>query len=180
MTILKTLSLLTTAALLPMAAQATDAAVAQMPTKPVASKLTGKTVTKGQLRTQKSRLGVTIDYTVTAPSATGGVWPIQLTVRRADTAEPLTVELTPDAGLAMPTGLPGGSAVQTTATASYQLGVLPRSTDGIYYVNVFLRSRNMTEALAIPVQSGKNAVVAKPVAVQTMPNGERVISIPAN
>lgn len=175
MHLIKTLPWLVAAALLPVAAvQAADAA------KPAATASKTRTVVKqGHLRTQKSRLGVTIDYTVEAPAAAGGVWPIRLTVRRADTAQPLTVELTPDAGLQMPTGLPGGSATQTTAVAIYVLGVVPRSSTGISYVNVFLRSGNTTEALAIPVQS-KDAVVAKPVAVKEMPNGERVISIPAN
>ena len=53
------------------------------------------------------------------------------------------------------------------------------TSDGLHYIHIFLRSGNMSEALAIAVPTGKTQSLAKPVTPKTMPDGRRVMSIPA-
>jgi hypothetical protein len=74
-------------------------------------------------------------------------------------------------------GLPS-SPSPFNAGASYSITVRPAES-GLYYLNVFLQSGSMTEAKAIPVQIGKDAKLRKSGNVQTMPDGQRVISVPA-
>jgi len=153
---------------------------APLPAAPVGSKASATphaAPVKGQVRTSKTRLGVLMQYEVDSP-ATGTVGQVRLLMRRAEGSGPMTIELNPDAALALRDGLPGGHAVQTTGSASYTIGVLPQQ-DGLHYLHVYLRSGNMVESLAVPVQVGKNARLRHPAKVQTMPNGERVISMPA-
>lgn len=150
------------------------------PPAPVAGKASATHHTapvKGQVRTSKTRLGVLMQYEVDSPT-TGTVGQVRLLMRRAEGSGPMTIELNPDAALALREGLPGGSAVQTAGSASYTIGVLPQQ-DGLHYLHVYLRSGTMVESLAVPVQVGKNARLSHPAKVQTMPNGERIISMPA-
>lgn len=159
------------------------AASGQAPDQPAAGPTASKSKAhrpapvKGQARTSKTRLGVLMQYEVDSPT-TGTVGQVRLLMRRAEGSGPMTIELNPDAALSLREGLPGGSAVQTTGSASYTIGVLPQQ-DGLHYLHVYLRSGNMVESLAVPVQVGKNARLSHPAKVQTMPNGERVISMPA-
>ena len=129
----------------------------------------------GVARTAKTGMGARISYTVDTP-VVGSVGHVRLQVQQPANQQ-LTITITPDAALSL-SGLPGGSVVQSAASADYVLGVLPQG-EGLHYLNVFLHSGTMTEALAIPVQVGKTQTIAKPVAVKTMPDGQRVMSIPA-
>ena len=65
------------------------------------------------------------------------------------------------------------------ASAEHEMSVTPLA-EGRYYIHVLSTARGRTTASAIAVQVGKGMPMAKPAGdVKTMPNGERVISVPA-
>ena len=176
---MKALSFLSLTALLLSAGPAVQAAeantkVASPAAHPPAAKR-GKT--QGVVRTQKTRMGVRIAYTVDATSP-GAACPVLLTVSRPDAGPALDIEFKADPALTLASGLPGDQVRQTQAQASYPLTVTPQG-NGLHYLHVFLRQGGRAEALAIPVQVGKGSVVAKPSKAVTMPDGQRVISLPA-
>lgn len=131
----------------------------------------------GLARTAKTSMGVRIRYTVDSP-AVGGRSQVRLSVQRPSSGAPLTIELAPSGGLRLGSKLPGGHAVQTAPSADYVLDLVPQG-EGLHYIHVYLRSGGMAEALAIPVQVGKTNKPVKPAQVKTMPDGQRVISLPA-
>ncbi|MFM8900157.1 MAG: hypothetical protein ACKOF9_09465 [Burkholderiales bacterium] len=131
---------------------------------------------RGVMSTRKTSLGVRVFYEyVGAGVDAAGL--LTLKIMRLGGGEAATLELRPDAAISLPTGLP-----QTLAPFNpgdeYVVKVKP-TEDGLHYINVFLRAGNMSEALAIPVQVGKNANLKKAGNVSTMPDGKRVISVPA-
>jgi hypothetical protein len=133
--------------------------------------------TTGTLRTSKTSLGLRVDYAFDTP-ATGSTTEVRLRVEGNEAGRPLSIEVVPGAGLQMARGLPGNIAVQTVPSAEHVMAITP-TTDGLHYIHVFLRSGDMTEALAIAVPTGKTQSLPKPVATKTMPDGRRVKSIPA-
>lgn len=136
----------------------------------------GTTMT-GTLRTSKTSLGLRIDYAFDTP-ATGSTTEVRLKVDGNEAGRPLSIEVVPGTGLKMGRGMPGNIAVQSLPSAEHVIAITP-TTDGLHYIHVFLRSGGMTEALAIAVPTGKTQSLAKPIATQTMPDGRRVKSIPA-
>lgn len=133
--------------------------------------------TTGLARTAKTSMGVRIRYSVDNPSV-GGRSQVHLKVQRPASGQPLTIKLAASGGLRLDSNLPAGHAVQTASSADYVLGLVPQS-EGLHYIHVYLRSGEMAEALAIPVQVGKTTKNTKAADVKTMPDGQRVISIPA-
>lgn len=131
----------------------------------------------GLARTAKTSMGVRIRYTVDSP-AVGSRSQVRLSVQRPSSGPPLTIELAPSGGLRLDNRLPGGHVVQTVPSADYVLDLEPTG-EGLHYIHVYLRSGGMAEALAIPVQVGKTKKTVKPAEVKTMPDGQRVISLPA-
>jgi hypothetical protein len=132
--------------------------------------------TSGTLRTSKTSLGLRVDYAFDA-LATGRTTEVRLKIGGNAAGRPLSVDLIPGTGLQMARGLPG-TVVQSAPSAEHVLAITP-TTDGLHYIHIFLRSGDMSEALAIAVPTGKTQSLAKPVATKTMPDGRRVISIPA-
>ena len=132
---------------------------------------------RGQIRTSKSSMGAQISYTIMNSLVVGSVTQVRLTVQTATPGQPLTVTLTADPALRLE-GQSGAGPVQLDGSAGYTLAVVPQR-EGLHYIHVYLRSGDMTEALAIPMQVGKTQTLSKPVDVKTMPDGQRVISIPA-
>jgi hypothetical protein len=130
----------------------------------------------GTLRTSKTALGVRIDYAFDAV-ATGRTTDVRLKIEGIEAGRPLSIEVVPGSGLQMARGLPG-SLVQSAPSAEHVMAITPTS-DGLHYIHIFLRSGDMSEALAIAVPTGKTQSLAKPVAPKTMPDGRRVMSIPA-
>ena len=132
---------------------------------------------RGQVRTSKTSMGARINYTLMNSLAVGSVTQVRLTVQTATPGQPLTVTLAADPALRLESKS-GVGPVQLDASAGYTLAVVPQR-EGLHYIHVYLRSGDMTEALAIPMQVGKTQTLSKPVDVKTMPDGQRVISIPA-
>ena len=138
---------------------------------------TSGSTTTGTLRTSKTSLGLRVDYAFDAP-VTGRTTEVRLKVEGNEAGRPLSIEVVPGTGLQMARGLPGNIAVQSVPSAEHVMAITP-TTDGLHYIHVFLRSGNMSEALAIAVPTGKTQSLPKPVATKTMPDGRRVKAIPA-
>jgi hypothetical protein len=131
---------------------------------------------RGMLRTTKTNMGVRVFYEFVGTGVdSAGL--LTLKIMRLGGGEPATLELRPDAAISLPTGLPATPAPFNSG-AEYVVKVKP-TADGLHYINVFLQSGTVTEAMAIPVQIGKNANLSKPGNVSVMPDGQRVISVPA-
>lgn len=131
---------------------------------------------KGTAKTSKTSMGVLMDYSFASATVDrSGL--LSLTITRRGGGDDATITIQPDAALRIAQGLPSAAAAFNPG-ASYTLKVQPL-TDGLNYLNVFLKSGTRSESLAIPVQLGKEAKLQKTGAVQTMPSGERVISVPA-
>ncbi len=131
---------------------------------------------KGTAKTSKTGMGVQLDYAFNS-AAVDRFGLLHLTITRRCGGEDATIAIQPDAGLLLAEGLPSSPAPFNPG-ASYTLKIKP-TTDGLRYLNIFLKSGDMGEALAIPVQLGKDANLQKSGAVKTTPEGKRVISIPA-
>lgn len=132
---------------------------------------------RGIVRTSKTDLGLRIDYAFAAP-AVGSATGLQLTVAGNTTGRALTVEVRADDALRIISGMPGGRTLQTAATAEHVLNVVALR-EGLHYLHVFVQAGDLSEALAIALPVGKNRVSAKPVSLQTMPDGRRIRAIPA-
>jgi hypothetical protein len=132
---------------------------------------------KGALRTSKTGMGARIDYVVETPVA-GQTTLVRLKIEGKESGPRFSMEVVPGDGLQLVRGLPGGRAEQTDATVEHVLAINP-TADGLYYLNVFLRSGDMTEAMAIAIPVGKTPALAKPVTPQITPDGRKIISIPA-
>lgn len=132
---------------------------------------------RGQIRTAKTSMGAQINYTIMNSLAVGSVTQVRLTVQTATPGQPLTVTLAADPALRLE-GQSGTGPLPLDTSAGYTLDVVPQR-EGLHYINVYLRSGDMTEALAIPMQVGKTQTLPKSVDVQTMPDGQRVKAIPA-
>ena len=131
---------------------------------------------KGTAKTSKTSMGAQLDYSFNS-AGVDRFGMLQLTITRRGGGEDATITIQPDAGLQLIEGLPPSPAPFNPG-ASYTLKVKPTTND-LRYLNVFLKSGAMGEALAIPVQLGKDANLRKSGAVKTTPGGQRVISIPA-
>lgn len=131
---------------------------------------------RGVLRS-KSSLGVGVSYTL---GATAVGTPSTLTIVTTSKAEAATITVRPDAALALAsTDLAVDSAQPLGASNTFTLKVTP-SSEGLHYVNVFVRSGTRARALAIPVQVGAvGTSSAREGKLQVSPGGQRVISIPA-
>ena len=132
---------------------------------------------KGALRTSKTSMGARVDYVVEAPAA-GQTTSVRLKIEGREIGRPLSIEVAASNGLQLVRGLPGGRAEQTDVAVEYILAINPPA-DGLYYLSVFFRSGDMTEAMAIAIPVGKAPVISKPVTPQTTPDGRRILSIPA-
>lgn len=131
---------------------------------------------KGLAKTSKTGMGVQLDYAFKSRTVDQfGL--LQLTITRRGGGESATITIQLDADLQLSEGLPSSPAPFNPGT-SYTLKVKP-TMDGLRYLNVFLKSGAMGEALAIPVQLGNDPKLRKSGQVHTMPNGQRLISIPA-
>ena len=132
---------------------------------------------RGQIRTSKTSMGARINYTLMNSLAVGSVTQVRLTVQTVTQGQPLTVTLAADPALRLE-GQAGAGPLPLDASAGYTVDVVPQR-EGLHYINVYLRSGDMTEALAIPMQVGKTQTLSKSVDVKTMPDGQRVKAIPA-
>ena len=131
---------------------------------------------KGTAKTSKTGMGVQLDFAFSSANVDRfGL--LELTITRRGGGEDATIIIQPDADLLITAGLPSSPAPFNPG-ASYTIKVKP-TTDGLRYLNVFLKSGAKGEALAIPVQLGKDANLQKSGTVKTTPDGKRVISIPA-
>ena len=149
-------------------------AIAASKTPDAARKTTWVT---GQVRTAKTRMGVNLRYAMTEPSA-GALGVLNLKLTRLGQGDPVSIELRPDPEIRMESGFPAGP-VAFNAGDDYSINIRPE-TVGLHYIHVYLQSGQRAEALAIPVQVGKTAaVMAKPGTLSTMPDGQRVMSMPA-
>lgn len=131
----------------------------------------------GQVRSTKTRMGVGVRYAMTEPSV-GSVGVLNLKLTRLGQGDPVSIELRPDPEIRMESGFPTGP-VALNAGDDYSITIRPES-EGLHYIHVYLQSGQRAEAMAIPVQVGKGtAVMAKPGMLSTMPDGQRVMSLPA-
>lgn len=131
----------------------------------------------GQVRSTKTRMGVNLRYAMTEPSA-GTLGVLNLKLTRLGQGDPVSIELRPDPEIRMEGGFPAGP-VAFNAGDNYTINIRPEA-EGLHYIHVYLQSGQRAEALAIPVQVGKTAaVMAKPGTLSTMPDGQRVMSMPA-
>ncbi|HQS31890.1 MAG: hypothetical protein B7X59_02050 [Polaromonas sp. 39-63-203] len=158
-------------------ASAAQASASSPRCKQAASACASQTSQRGQIRTAKTSMGAQINYTIMNSLVVGSVTQVRLTVQTATPGQPLTVTLTADPALRLE-GQSGTGPLPLDASAGYTLDVVPQR-EGLHYINVYLRSGDMTEALAIPMQVGKTQTLPKSVDVQTMPDGQRVKAIPA-
>jgi hypothetical protein len=128
---------------------------------------------------QRTQAGPSSHKVGTVPSAykrgmSAGL--LTLKIMRLGGGDDATLELRPDAAISF-TGLPATPSPFNSG-AEYVVKVKP-TADGLHYINVFVQSGNASEAMAIPVQIGRNAKLSKPGNVSVMPDGQRVISVPA-
>lgn len=131
---------------------------------------------RGMLKTTKTSMGIRVFYEFVGTGVdSAGL--LTLKIMRLGGGEAATLELRPDAAISLPTGLPATPSPFNVG-AEYVVKVKP-TADGLHYINVFLQSGTVTEAMAIPVQIGKNAKLSKTGNVSVMPDGQRVISVPA-
>jgi hypothetical protein len=158
-------------------ASAAQASASSPRCKQAASACGSQTSQRGQIRTAKTSMGAQINYTIMNSLAVGGVTQIRLSVQTATPGQPLTVTLAADPALRLE-GQSATGPLPLDASAGYTLDVVPQR-EGLHYINVYLRSGDMTEALAIPIQVGKTQTLPKSVDVQTMPDGQRIKAIPA-
>jgi hypothetical protein len=131
---------------------------------------------RGMMTTRKTSMGVRVFYEFVG----GGVDPtglLTLKIMRLGGGESATLELRPDAAISLHSGLPAVKAPFNPGD-EYVVKVKP-TADGLHYINVFVQAGIATEAMAIPVQVGKNANLSKSGNVSVMPDGRRVISVPA-
>lgn len=131
---------------------------------------------KGTAKTSKTGMGVFLDYSF-ASATVDRAGLLSLTITRRGGGDDATITIQTDEALRLAQGLPSDNAAFNPG-ASYTLKVQPL-TDGLSYLNVFLKSANRSESLAIPVQLGKETKLQKTGAVQNMPSGERIKSVPA-
>jgi hypothetical protein len=130
---------------------------------------------RGMLRTTKTSMGVRVFYEFVGTGVdSAGL--LTLKIMRLGGGDDATLELRPDAAISF-TGLPATPSPFNSG-AEYVVKVKP-TADGLHYINVFVQSGNASEAMAIPVQIGRNAKLSKPGNVSVMPDGQRVISVPA-
>ena len=131
---------------------------------------------QGTVKTSKTGMGVQLDYAFASATVDrDGL--LQLTITRRAGGNDASIAIEPDAGLLMVEGLPS-SPIAFNPGASYTLKI-QALTDDLRYLNIFLKSAGQSESLAIAIQLGKDANLQKPGKVQTTPNGQRVISVPA-
>jgi hypothetical protein len=127
------------------------------------------------LPSKKGGSGVDIAYRIEGTPTVGSPLTIRL-----QTASPFNAQTTLRAGEGLLLSEPdqvlqsqAGQRVEHTVT------VVPQA-EGRFYLNVFSVANNRGGAAAIAVQVGKGAVQLKQSgAVQVMPGGERIISVPA-
>jgi hypothetical protein len=131
---------------------------------------------RGMMSTRKTNLGVRVFYEFLGPGVDAAGL-LTLKIMRLGGGESATLELRPDAAISLPSGLPTTKASFNPGD-EYVVKVKP-AADGLHYINLFLQAGNTSEAMAIPIQVGKNANLAKTGNVSTMPDGKRVISVPA-
>ena len=131
---------------------------------------------QGTVKMSKTGMDVKLDYAFNSATV-DRVGLLQLTITRRGGGDNATISIQPDSGLLVTEGLPLSTAPFNPG-ASYTLKVQPTS-DGLRYLNVFLKSGDRAESLAIPVQLGKEANLHKSGVIKTTPDGQRVISIPA-
>lgn len=132
----------------------------------------------GVLRTSSANMDIRMFYEF-GSFGVDSAGMLTLKVMRVGSGESATIELVPDAAVTMVAGLPSKQASFNTGD-QYTIKIKP-TTDGLHYINVFLKSGQSTEAMAIPVQIGKNANLnmSKTDSAKAMPNGRSVISIQA-
>lgn len=154
---------------------------ADIPTAPVAgheAKTKPKTTWVTAARKHNGS-GVTVSYNVPKVLSAGQTATVQIrlsNVTKNDASvkvtPPASVTMTGDASVLTGKALPLGS---TTLT----LQVTP-SADGLEYLNVFTTQGGRTTAQSIPLQVGSaKAEVKNKNKVETTPEGEKVISMPA-
>jgi hypothetical protein len=124
---------------------------------------------------KKGGSGVDVAYRIEGTPTVGS----PLTIR-IQTASPFNAQTTLRAGegllLSDPDQVLQSQAGQRT---EHTVTVVPQA-EGRFYLNVFSVANNRGGASAIAVHVGKGAVQLKPSGkVQVMPNGERIISVPA-
>ncbi len=175
------LGLAASASAAPNAAEPSDGtaskAVSIDKSKPAAkpSAATKKWVT-GQVRTRKTQMGIGLRYAMTEP-VVGDTSPMHLKLTRLGQGDPVTIELRPDPEIGIASGFPTGP-VTFNAGDEYTVRIRP-GAEGLHYIHVYLQSGDRAEAMAIPVQVGQSARLSKPGQVSTSPDGQRVISLPA-
>jgi hypothetical protein len=131
---------------------------------------------KGDLGTRKTNIGVRLSYEFLG-SGLDSAGLLTLKIARQAGGEAASLELRPDAAISLPVGLPSPRSPFNPG-AEYVVKVKP-SADGLNYINVFVQAGHASEAMAIPVQVGKNAKLSKTGNVSTTPDGRRLIAVPA-
>ena len=124
---------------------------------------------------RKKRLGVDLAYQFASTPEVGKPLRVKIQI-----ASPADAQDTVRAG--------GGLQLQSNplemrsaagAITEQEMSVMPLA-EGRHYLHVLSTARGRTSASAIAVQVGKQMPVAKPAGdVKTMPDGERVVSVPA-
>ncbi len=121
--------------------------------------------------------GVTIQYRVDGAGRIGR--PVSVVLEFDGVTDPsgATVRMTTDASLTLTTSasllLPAGQRTSATATVT-------SSSEGLAYLNVFVRQNGAMSIVAIPVQTGAGSAAMKPLGeMKSSPEGEKIISMPA-
>jgi hypothetical protein len=124
---------------------------------------------------KKGGSGVAMAYRIEGTPAMGSPLTIRVTMAASSDAQ-----VTLRAGEGLVLNRPDQVLVSAAGqSAEHTITVVPQA-EGRFYLNLFSVAAGRGSAMSIPVQVGKGAVQLKPSGnVQVMPNGERVISVPA-
>lgn len=129
-------------------------------------------------RAKKPGSGVTLAYRV--EGAVSAKVPTEVTLRFGSVTSPdgATVAVAGTDGLVLAETT---SAKLTAHAAQQELRVrVTAPADGVYYLNVTTRQGGRAHVTSVPITVGKGKVkLQKNGSVQTMPNGERVVSLPS-
>ena len=124
---------------------------------------------------KKGGSGVEIAYRIDGTPEVGRALTILLSVSSSSDAQ---LTLRGGEGIVL-TGAVGPLQTLAGQTTLHQVSVMP-TAQGRFYLHIVSSAKGRSTASAIAIQVGKQTVQNKPSGdIQVMPNGERVISVPA-
>lgn len=159
------------------------ASPAGLGTAPTANARTAKSAVKPRadgftaLPNKKGGSGVEVAYRVEGTPAVGTPLTIRIIMSSHGNAD---ISLRAGEGLALDPQQQKGLLSKAGQSAEHSVTVVPLA-EGRHYLHLISSAHGRASASSIAIQVGKGTVQSKPSGrVQTLPGGERIISVPAN